>query len=449
MRKFRTLDVAMKKTAINVTADFGLQYGTKRMLTLGGEVEGSRKFRALTVTADLRSKMPILIQQIRAKFPEMSYSVARVWVSDLNEYDPTGEYAVYTPWLVRQFINENTGVLVDDVDISSARLDRWAYTLTKFDDIKKFPIIKTYLNSDIMKYKTYDELLNAIRNVTMIVPKSKVRKDAFENMNRYGKVIQSGEYTLLRCQTPEKISAFLNHCSVEAWCINEFDDAATFAPVWFVIKGKSILAVFSGMDGVVYDRQDRMSTTIEHYIVLARVLPTDMLTKMLKTQLLEGWIDGYGDVGTERRRVAERITRAIGKTLADFGLDDLSDVWMRTGSFVQYPCNASQSNRRKEPWQMTFVEFYENPDVKITVALTKSMAGTPAYEYTAKFGNLEISFVQRGQNINRASEILHKKFVEQAISAGKPVPLEVLAEYPELQVEKMIVPVQFRALDNV
>lgn len=87
----------------------------------------------------------------------------------------------------------------------------------------------------------------------------------------------------------------------------------------------------------------------------------------------------------------------------------------------------------KQPWEMTGIEFYENKDVKIASSLTKSAAGKRAYEYTAKYGDAEVSFVQKSQDINRAAEILHKKFVAKALYEGKRVPAEVLKDYPDLK----------------
>ena len=97
----------------------------------------------------------------------------------------------------------------------------------------------------------------------------------------------------------------------------------------------------------------------------------------------------------------------------------------------------------KEPWEMRSVEL-SNKNAEGVFPLKSKVEvknGKPVYTYstTVQFGNEEKTFSieSRSQpNATTMVERLHKKIVEQALSEGKKVPADVLAEYPELQKEQ-------------
>jgi len=83
----------------------------------------------------------------------------------------------------------------------------------------------------------------------------------------------------------------------------------------------------------------------------------------------------------------------------------------------------------KEPWQMTREEFNKAEWIEGTIILNNrilTVKGKPQLEST--FGwkptEKEVMFANLG--------IRHRKFVEDALRLGKPVPEEVLTEYPDL-----------------
>lgn len=80
----------------------------------------------------------------------------------------------------------------------------------------------------------------------------------------------------------------------------------------------------------------------------------------------------------------------------------------------------SMSETAKEPWQMTQDEFRNNARKFVTAY------GRPAY----------YDRIQKGKgvsNINAKIDTAHFLVVRDAVSAGKPVPPEVLREYPQLR----------------
>jgi phospholipid N-methyltransferase len=102
--------------------------------------------------------------------------------------------------------------------------------------------------------------------------------------------------------------------------------------------------------------------------------------------------------------------------------------------------------KTKQPWEMTREEFKLPPES----AYVKSAEGNvyranshpEAYIKLEKAGDTESDIPRnrgwvvsdkliRDSEANHAT--LHKEFIKQALSEGKPVPSEVLAEYPELQ----------------
>ncbi|MCX7008791.1 MAG: strawberry notch family protein, partial [Kiritimatiellaeota bacterium] len=103
----------------------------------------------------------------------------------------------------------------------------------------------------------------------------------------------------------------------------------------------------------------------------------------------------------------------------------------------------------KEPWQMRSVALVLKTAEKIFPLSSKVEIknGSPVYTYetTVKFGGVDQRFAieARSQpNAYTQIERLHKKMIERALAEGKPVPSEVLADYPDLQKQAEAPPVK-------
>lgn len=82
----------------------------------------------------------------------------------------------------------------------------------------------------------------------------------------------------------------------------------------------------------------------------------------------------------------------------------------------------SASPAEKEPWQMSSSEFYVNQLYKFAENLRKK-------------GDRDPYATARNMLKAESSDEAHREHVSKAISEGKPVPSEVLAEYPDLENE--------------
>jgi len=97
------------------------------------------------------------------------------------------------------------------------------------------------------------------------------------------------------------------------------------------------------------------------------------------------------------------------------------------------------NNAVKEPWQMTMVEASSINAEKIIPlkSSVKIVNKKPVYTFktTVKWGDTNKTFEIESKsqpNTTTVIERLHKKMIEQALAEGKPVPAEVLADYPAL-----------------
>jgi hypothetical protein len=102
--------------------------------------------------------------------------------------------------------------------------------------------------------------------------------------------------------------------------------------------------------------------------------------------------------------------------------------------------NEFEKQPEKEAWQMDFVEFYRNKNIKIEKWIDDedkkkiNFVYETVVPYSNERGDKKMIFTisQKSQNINEAIKKLHKRIIEQAIYDGKNVSDEVLKDYPEL-----------------
>jgi len=90
---------------------------------------------------------------------------------------------------------------------------------------------------------------------------------------------------------------------------------------------------------------------------------------------------------------------------------------------------------KKETWKMTKKEFINNPPDKATVWLVEGKPLEGRLSWSASFAGEPSERGYRIANTVTPLEPAHKNIVKHAIEEGKPVPSEVLADYPNLQGE--------------
>ena len=55
------------------------------------------KLSSRSITSDLTSRLPVLVQQYKRYYPELSDTDIETNIRELNQYDPTGDKASFTP----------------------------------------------------------------------------------------------------------------------------------------------------------------------------------------------------------------------------------------------------------------------------------------------------------------------------------------------------------------
>ena len=108
------------------------------------------------IFAGLNEKRPYLIKQLKGNdfFGNKSDEELQQIITDCNKADPTGDRAVYTQWIIKQYINDN---FKGEEDI-----DKFRDTLSKFIKLTKR---KRIPQSDINQYQTYGDLVSNINDV--------------------------------------------------------------------------------------------------------------------------------------------------------------------------------------------------------------------------------------------------------------------------------------------
>jgi len=158
---------------------------------------------ALTIEADLKSKMPIFIKQFTKK--GIKEEEAKKKVEEANTADPTGNKANYTQWIIKMLLNGKIRFPED--------IDKVKETLVKFDKVKKNPNAK--INKDIMSYKEYADLLKALESLAPEEEKSKGERKRQEVMEGTKEVYKDDTYTVIE---------LMNTKAGHNYCYNRFED---------------------------------------------------------------------------------------------------------------------------------------------------------------------------------------------------------------------------------
>ena len=239
-------DIIRKKLKIKraskivLSSNFELNAGFGTNITLSTRV----------IEADLESRIPSLIQMylsaMNKKGIEINEQEAEQKIRELNQIDSTGTKAEFTPAIVRLYLSDPA------FDPERARylfkvLDR---SRRRHDWIKGF---------DVMGYRTLDELEQALEPYIEKSKEIDISKERVEETTEKGVVEwREGDWWVLRFDNPEDIVEFLKARGLtETWCIGIFYCAMTCAPCWFLMRGDSVIGVYSNYDKELSDRQNR------------------------------------------------------------------------------------------------------------------------------------------------------------------------------------------------
>ena len=104
----------------------------------------------LTKVADLNSKKPYLLQQLNKA--KITGEEAEKVIKEVNSADPTGDKAVYTQWILKQYINGNFK--------GSEDVEKFKDILNTFTKLKNSKKIEP---ADLNQYDSYGELVQKIK----------------------------------------------------------------------------------------------------------------------------------------------------------------------------------------------------------------------------------------------------------------------------------------------
>lgn len=222
--------------------------------------------------SDLESLMPALIQMYRKhsgvdKLHRSDYTVES-HIRHLNEYDPSGEKADYTRWLVMM-----SAIISPDHRLDfNYDMDWVEGVLARYDELKRTPRTKEKLSRDISTFKTVEELKAAIDVFHGLTSKKKEKErkleGVFMNLEEYGDVKHvSGGYTILYVNNVDKIMNFLHELGITSWCIKDDNYVYDYAPISFIIApGGKVVANMESSNFYIYDRGDSsLPRTHEYY----------------------------------------------------------------------------------------------------------------------------------------------------------------------------------------
>ena len=200
----------------------------------------------------LENRLPSLLQQYKARFPIASNSVARDAIINLNKLDPTGKKGTYTSWILKQRLN-------------GRMKEKFIYnTLLNLETMKKKNILQK--GFDFNK-QNVDSLSSFLASLNGIESKKDVIRRNYIKAISFGKLLYEDEtYSVLRIRKSDDIIKFLKLRKITSWCINDREYAIEYAPVYFILKNKKVIAVWSEKDKLLSNRKNNYDTWYEKLI---------------------------------------------------------------------------------------------------------------------------------------------------------------------------------------
>ena len=212
----------------NVTPQVGGSSGTPRMY--GTKPSGDKQMKnyafelttiekiaeEMVVEADLESKKPYLLQQLNKA--KITGDEAEKIITQINEADPTGNYATYTQWLLGQYLKGNFKLEDKDEakellktfneETKSKRLKGVNINQSKYQDLKT--ILEEHLGTSD---KASDKLSKELENT-----------DA-EFLTSYTDKETGDKYDLIKVTNPEDAEKLF---SGSDWCVRHPDTAEKY-----------------------------------------------------------------------------------------------------------------------------------------------------------------------------------------------------------------------------
>lgn len=231
------------------------------------------------IFAGLNEKRPYLIKQLKGNdfFRNKSDEELQQIITDCNKADPTGDRAVYTQWIIKQYINDN---FKGEEDI-----DKFRDTLSKLIKLTKS---KRMPQSDINQYQTYGDLVSSINDVLKNLGgyTSKGEEGRIKTEEGIKHIDSEGNFDLYIVDTPEAAAKYFRHTQ---WCVKDpsfFDNYAKRGgkDFYFITKNKEpFMLVHPEDQRDVYDNDPSKDKIKE---ILPLILRNEFLTRHLSEELI-------------------------------------------------------------------------------------------------------------------------------------------------------------------
>ena len=182
--------------------------GDKQMKNYAFELTTIEKIaEEMVVEADLESKKPYLLKDLeKSNADKKEYDNI---IQLCNKADPTGNKAVYTQWILKQYINDN---FKGEEDV-----DKFKDTLNKFTKLKNSKKIQP---ADLNQYKSYGELAENVNSVLEELGgyTSKREEETTKATEGIQKIDQDGDVELYLVTTPEAAAKEFRNTH---WCVKD------------------------------------------------------------------------------------------------------------------------------------------------------------------------------------------------------------------------------------
>ena len=279
------------------------------------------------IFAGLNEKIPYLIKQLKGNdsFRNKSDEELQQIITDCNKADPTGDRAVYTQWIIKQYINDN---FKGEEDI-----DKFRDTLSKLIKLTKS---KRMPQSDINQYQTYGDLVSSINDVLKNLGgyTSKGEEGRIKTEEGIKHVDSEGNFDLYIVNTPEAAAKYFRHTQ---WCVKDPSYFNNYAKrggkdFYFITKNKEpFMLVHPEDQRDVYDNDPSKDQIKE---ILPLILKNDFLTRHLSEELLS-----YQLIDKNSKQYNDILSKAIEDYDIAYNLLDNATITKKHGDLFYKALN--------------------------------------------------------------------------------------------------------------
>ena len=391
----------------------------------------------LTKLADLESKKPYLLQQLNKA--KITGDEAEKIIKQVNEADPTGDKAVYTQWIVKQYLNGN---FKGEEDI-----EKFKDTLNKFTKLKNSKKIEP---TDLNQYNSYGDLSSKVKEILDSTGGYTSNREEETTKEREGIKFIDGQngIELYVVDTPEAASK--NFRNTE-WCVKDpkwFNQYAKDDPnFYYFTKGEEPFLLlhkndFRNVNDGTPSEEDLAEVApfmIEHnlprqYVLLSNKIITkedeNLFSKAVNRAIEDGRSDALLEDGVLSKGDSKLFDKAVNKVIEESDGSTCYFILLRDGLITKEDGDAYDRavNKFLESGAMGYLRFRDitREDGELfDKAVTKELERGESSELLAR----HILAREDGELFTRAVNMELEKGNEQELLGLNIITQEELQEY--------------------